>query len=81
MNGIHLQNRQNESLAQMIPFIVIATLAVVCRFLSRKVKRTPIGADDHMIVIGLFLTWAIFVDAVIRKSSRLHSGCFLQMLY
>ena len=61
------QNRQGDSLGQMIPFVVLATLAVLCRFLARKVKKTSIGADDYMIVIGLILTWATFADSIFRE--------------
>ena len=68
MDITHLSGRQRQSLGEMIPFVVLATLAVVCRFLSRKVKRAPIGADDHMIVVGLLFVYATFADAVVRKS-------------
>ena len=46
-------NRQHEMLRDMIPFVILANLAVVGRFVSRRLRRASIGADDYMIVLGL----------------------------
>lgn len=62
-----LQGRQQRALGEMIAFVVLATLAVVCRFVSRKLKRAAIGADDYMVIVGLVFTWATFGDSVVRE--------------
>ena len=51
--------------------MILATLAVICRFLSRRVKGASIGADDWMIVVGLIFTYATFADSVVRKRSTI----------
>lgn len=53
-----LTSHQLGAVGKMIPFVVLATLAVICRFLSRKLRKAAIGADDYMVVVGLICTWA-----------------------
>lgn len=65
-----LGTRQQSALWEMISFVILASLAVICRFVSRKLKRAEIGADDYMIVVGLMFTWATFADSVVRKCTR-----------
>ena len=62
-----LQGRQLRALREMIPFVILATLAVICRFLSRRIKRATVGPDDYMIIVGLVFTWAAFADCVVRE--------------
>lgn len=47
------ENRQPEMLRDMIPFVILANLAVIGRFTSRRMTRAAIGADDYMILLGL----------------------------
>ena len=59
-----LESRQPEMLAEMIPFISLALIAVVMRFSIRKYFRIPYGADDYMIVLGFvcFLKSCLIFD-------------------
>ena len=47
------QTRQPEMLRLQIPFVILASLAVPLRFLSRRFRKAPLGADDWMIVVSL----------------------------
>ena len=67
LHSFPLQGRQQRALGEMIPFVVLATLAVICRFLSRRLKKTAIGADDLMVIVGLIFTFATFADSVVRE--------------
>ena len=51
----------------MIVFVVLAVIIVLLRFVTRRLKKAAAGADDYMIVVGLFFVLATFVDAVIRE--------------
>ncbi|KAL8925928.1 MAG: hypothetical protein Q9208_003241 [Pyrenodesmia sp. 3 TL-2023] len=44
------------------PCAAVATLAVVARFTSRKLKRVAWASDDYMVLASLFLTWAVIVS-------------------
>ena len=70
MVNSQLQSRQIAALGLMIPFVLLAILAVICRFLSRRLKRAAIGADDYVIIVGLILTLATFADSVVREWMR-----------
>ena len=67
MEFLHFNSRQKAALAEMIVFVILALIAVILRFASRRLKRAGDGADDYMIVVGLFFTLATFADAVIRE--------------
>lgn len=59
-----LTSHQLEAVGERIPSVILATLAVICRFLSRKLKKAAIGADDYMVVVGLVCTLTLlFVSA------------------
>ncbi|KAL8973614.1 MAG: hypothetical protein Q9197_002140 [Variospora fuerteventurae] len=44
------------------PCGAIATLAVVARFTSRKLKHVPWASDDYMVLVCLVLTWAVIAS-------------------
>lgn len=70
MVNCQLQSRQVAALGVMIAFVLLAILAVICRFISRRLKRAAIGADDYAIIAGLVLTLATFADSVVRECTR-----------
>ncbi|KAF7595552.1 hypothetical protein BBP40_005587 [Aspergillus hancockii] len=41
-------------------FVVLATLAVIVRFIARQLKNLPFAADDWAILIALLLDWALY---------------------
>ena len=47
------ESRQPQMLRETIPFIILATLTVVGRFLSRRCRQAPLGADDLAILLAL----------------------------
>ena len=52
--NIERDNNQGVRLiAITIVFLGLATLAVICRFVSRKIKRVRLAADDYMIIVAL----------------------------
>ncbi|KAL9608354.1 MAG: hypothetical protein Q9167_006810 [Letrouitia subvulpina] len=59
------ESRQPEMLREMIPFAVLACVAVVMRFSVRKWFRIPYGADDYMIVAGL----AVYAISLVYASA------------
>ena len=46
-------NRSADVVAAVTICLVAAFVAVFLRFLSRKLSKAPLGADDWMIVVGL----------------------------
>lgn len=46
-------DRRPEGLAWNTTFVVLATIAVLLRFASRKVAKAPYKSDDYMTVFGL----------------------------
>ena len=75
MGSSHLDGRQQRALAQMVPFIILATLAVFCRFFARRLARAQIGADDYTIVVGLAFAYGSFICAVCGKSKKNFQHC------
>ena len=53
-------NRQGVALRATIPFIVLAHIAVVCRFVSRKVQSSRYEFDDYIIVAALIAAMGCF---------------------
>lgn len=47
------ENIQPEMRKEAIPFIVLATLAVVTRGFSRRCRHVAFGADDYMTLLAL----------------------------
>ncbi|KAI9851754.1 MAG: hypothetical protein M1838_002831 [Thelocarpon superellum] len=41
--------------------VVISTIAVSLRFYSRRMSRTPLGADDWVTIVALAVTYAAFI--------------------
>ena len=37
--------------------LVLSTLAVICRLMARRIKRTPLAWDDLFIIIALVRLW------------------------
>ena len=46
-------SRQPEAVGSIIVMLVLATLAVVLRLLSRKISAARFGIDDYLIVLAL----------------------------
>lgn len=47
------ENIQPEMLKETVPFIILATLAVVARGFSRRYRKAVFGADDYTILLAL----------------------------
>ncbi len=47
------ESRQPEILKKTIPFMVLATLAVIGRYFSRKFRKASFGADDYFSMASL----------------------------
>ena len=51
---IETQNRRGvELLVIAVVILLLATLAVALRFVSRRIKRVRWAADDYMIIVAL----------------------------
>ena len=50
-------NRGPEVIRTVVPVAVLATIAVVCRLYSRKLKKLQFAAHDYLIIGGLVLAW------------------------
>ena len=46
-------SRQGELLSETIPFIVIATLAVIARYFSVRLRPASLGAEDYVCCLAL----------------------------
>lgn len=47
------ETRQPAMLRETIPFIALASLSVLGRFASRRIRKASFGADDYMIIVAL----------------------------
>lgn len=65
-------SQQGVTLKATIPFAIIAVIAVICRFVSRKIQVTRYEFDDYMIVVGLVFTLGCFTISM--KMVNLGSG-------
>ncbi|KAI4161212.1 MAG: hypothetical protein LQ342_005108 [Letrouitia transgressa] len=71
------ESRQPEMLREMIPFVVLACVAVAMRFSVRKWFRIPYGADDYMIVAGL----AVYAISLVYASAILTIKLSILLFY
>lgn len=46
-------NRQDEILRTTIPFMILATLSVIARYIAGKSRDVSLGVDDYVIVLPL----------------------------
>lgn len=46
-------NLQPDMLKETIPFIILATLAVVARGFARRYRKAVFGADDYTTLLAL----------------------------
>ena len=53
-------NRQGVALRATIPFVIFAIIAVVCRFVSRKIQSSRYEFDDYTILVALIFTLGSF---------------------
>ena len=65
-------NHQGSTLKATIPFAIIAVIAVVCRFVSRRLQASRYEFDDYMIVVALICTLGCFTLSM--KMVNLGSG-------
>lgn len=54
-------NQQGVTLKATIPFAIIAVIAVICRFISRKIQSSRYEFDDWMAVVGLIGALGCFI--------------------
>lgn len=47
------ESQQAETLRVIIPFAVLAVLAVCARFVARRIQKLHYGLDDYLSVAGL----------------------------
>ncbi|KAA8642408.1 hypothetical protein EYZ11_009915 [Aspergillus tanneri] len=52
-------------IGSVFPVATVATLAVVGRLISRRIKNQPWRMDDYMVIVGLVLTWGCAVCATL----------------
>lgn len=72
-------NLQPQMLRQTIPFIVLATLAVLGRYCSRKLRQAALGLDDLVILFALVSTpdfCSIILDIHADLCLGIHLGQF-----
>ena len=60
-------SRVNDVLSTLISCLVIATIAVILRFISRSMVMTGIKADDWMVVAALVRIHNRFVTCHLRS--------------
>ncbi len=46
-------SRQGELLSETVPFIVLATLAVIARYFSIRLRPASLGAEDYVCFLAL----------------------------
>lgn len=56
------QNNSPAIIAGSIVLIVVATLAVVLRLVSRRMTRLQLAVDDYMIMLALLFAYGMFVS-------------------
>ena len=60
-----------------LPFFVLAILAVIGRYASRRIRRAVLGADDYMCLVALvehWILWLLGVRATLIDRLDLHNG-------
>ena len=55
-------DRGVELLVITVIFLALATLAVIFRFVSRRMKRVGLAADDYMIIVALVSCSHIYLE-------------------
>lgn len=65
-------NRGPEIVAATATLTVLATIAVILRFLARRIAKAPYGIDDWLILVAL----VSFFETAFRKhnSNKARSG-------
>ena len=61
------ESRVNDVLSTLISCLVIATIAVILRFILRSMVTTGIKADDWMVVAALVRIYYRFVTCYLRS--------------
>lgn len=56
-----------RSLIVAIVFTFLATLIVGLRLLARRQKRIELGYDDFMVIVGLILTYPVFILLILGE--------------
>ncbi len=61
MTDVDLRASQHHvTLKATIPFAVLAVIAVICRFISRRIQKLRFEFDDYMSLAGLVFTWMLY---------------------
>ena len=57
-SGVDLNADRGQKVTRtVVPVAVLATITVVCRLYSRRLKRQQVAAHDYLIIGGLILVW------------------------
>ena len=60
-------SRAPEIISSVLSVAILATIAVVLRLISRKLKKMHLSASDYTSVLGLVGAWVMCVDVIVRK--------------
>ena len=66
------ESQQDVTLKATIPFAVLAVIAVICRFISRRIQKLRFEFDDYMSLAALIFTLGCFTLSM--EMTRLGSG-------
>ncbi|KAF2228708.1 hypothetical protein EV356DRAFT_457226 [Viridothelium virens] len=62
----------------VIPIAVAATISVIARIYSRRLKKFPLAAHDYLILVGLVLAWSCAV--IIIEMERYGLGRHIEVV-
>ena len=65
-------SQQHVTLRATIPFMVLAVIAVICRFIARRIQNLRLEFDDYMSLAGLIFTLGCF--SLSMEMTHLGSG-------
>ncbi|KAL8824775.1 MAG: hypothetical protein Q9191_004828 [Dirinaria sp. TL-2023a] len=70
------QSQQQATLGATIPFAILAVIAVICRFVARRIQKLRFEFDDYAILVGLVCTLGCFTLSM--EMTHLGSGKHIQ---
>ncbi|KAA6412448.1 MAG: hypothetical protein FRX48_03439 [Lasallia pustulata] len=63
--GVHFRDDKGPAIVGgSVVLIVVATVAVVLRLVSRRTKRTAWGSDDYTVVLSLAFAYGMFISII-----------------
>lgn len=66
------ESQQDVTLKATIPFAVLAVIAVICRFIARRIQKLRLEFDDYMSLAALILSLGCFILSM--EMTHLGSG-------